>query len=250
MDLTIDQLAQRVGMTARNIREWQTQGLVPPPERRGRIGVYSDAHVAMIDRVKRLKEDGFPLDIIRRMIDKSGESETDVRQLAAEVLSPFATTGSTTMRRAELRGRLGESADTSLKRLGVVSDVDADTVLVPDITTLGVIENLVAAGISLYRLVDALVEADWHQQAVAKLFLDAYVDDVWQPFVESGFTSPGWRAMADNAAKARPLALHLLSHRMQRALDDVGARIMLHRARDADEVLDDLEGKSGRSRAK
>lgn len=39
MDLTIDQLAQRVAMTARNIREWQTLGLVPPPEKRGRVGI-------------------------------------------------------------------------------------------------------------------------------------------------------------------------------------------------------------------
>lgn len=241
MELTIDQLAQQVGMTARNIREWQTQGLVPPPERRGRIGVYSDEHVAVIDRVKRLKKDGFPLDIIRRMIDKSGESETDVRHLAAEVLSPFATTGSAAMSRAALRDRLGAAADSALKRLGLVSDVDADTVLVPDITTLGVIEHLVAAGLSLERLVDILVEADWHQRAIARLFLDAYVDDVWQPFVESGFSSPGWRAMAEDAAKARPLALHLLSHRMQRALDDVGAGIMLRQAKGAEEVLGNTE---------
>ena len=40
--MTIDELARRVDMTARNIREWQTNGLLPPPERRGRVGIYTD----------------------------------------------------------------------------------------------------------------------------------------------------------------------------------------------------------------
>ena len=64
MEITIDQLAQRVSMSSRNIREWQRQGLLPPPTRRGRVGIYSDEHVARIRRVQQLHADGFPLDLI------------------------------------------------------------------------------------------------------------------------------------------------------------------------------------------
>src|SRR3984957_3088150 len=93
MEMTIDQLAQSVSMSSRNIREWQRQGLLPPPTRRGRVGIYSDEHVARIRRVQQLHSDGFPLDLIRRMIDTGTGSESDIRLVATEVLAPFNTAG-------------------------------------------------------------------------------------------------------------------------------------------------------------
>ena len=36
--LTIDELAQRTGLTTRNIRAYQSRGLLPPPEVRVRTG--------------------------------------------------------------------------------------------------------------------------------------------------------------------------------------------------------------------
>ena len=59
MELTIDELAQRSGMTGRNIRQWQTYGLLPPPERRGRVGIYTEDHLARINRIKELRATGF-----------------------------------------------------------------------------------------------------------------------------------------------------------------------------------------------
>ena len=76
--MTIDELARRADMTARNIREWQTNGLLPPPERRGRVGIYTDDHTSRIERIKVLRAEGFPLDIIRRMLDRAPESAPDL----------------------------------------------------------------------------------------------------------------------------------------------------------------------------
>src|SRR5947208_1701520 len=42
---TVDELAARVGMSARNIRAYQARELLPPPRRVGRSGYYSEAHV-------------------------------------------------------------------------------------------------------------------------------------------------------------------------------------------------------------
>jgi DNA-binding transcriptional MerR regulator len=227
MELTIDQLAQRVAMTARNIREWQTLGLIPPPERRGRVGLYSGEHVALIERVKQLRTQGLSLDFIRKLIERSGESENDVRNLATQVLSPFAASLPANMPRAEVAERLGDSAQQALARLRLVSDVDDETVAVRDLTMLTEIEAMVATGMSLDRLVEMLVEVDRHQHAIADLVLQTYVNDVWNPFVKSGFTTPGWADVAENATRTRPLAMTLLSRMMQTALDDVAARIMV-----------------------
>ena len=38
--MTFDELARRTRLTVRNIRAYQSRGLVPPPELRGRTGYY------------------------------------------------------------------------------------------------------------------------------------------------------------------------------------------------------------------
>lgn len=160
MDLTIDQLAQRVAMTARNIREWQTLGLVPPPEKRGRVGIYSDEHIAIINHVKNLKSQGFPLDVIRRVIDSGSGSEDSVRKMVTEALSPFANGEPVVMPRAELIKRIGAGADSALADTDLVSEVDAATVSIRDSETLDAIELLVSSGMTLSRIAETLREVD------------------------------------------------------------------------------------------
>ena len=167
MEMTIDQLAQRVSMSSRNIREWQRQGLLPPPTRRGRVGIYSDEHVARIRRVQQLHSEGFPLDLIRRMIDTGTGSESDIRHLAAEVLAPFSTAGPITVSRAELDKRLGAGAAAQLAKLGLIADTDGDPVSVRDAEALDLIEGLTGTGVSLERLVATLVDVRGHQRSIA-----------------------------------------------------------------------------------
>lgn len=236
-EMTIEQLAQRVAMSTRNIREWQRQALLPPPARRGRVGIYSDEHVLRIERVKRLNAEGLPLDVIRRLIEASSGSEAHVRHLAAEVLNPFSGSTSTRVTRTQLTERLGEAALSKLSRLGLIDATEGDTVSVRDAETLNLIEGLVELGVSLDRLVAALSEVQSHQRVIARLVLDAYVKDVWQPFMASGFATPSWAAMAENAARVRPLAIRLLSHLLETALDDVAGSLMVQEANQAEVAL-------------
>ena len=57
-DLTIDELAQRTGMTVRNIRAHQSRGLLPPPEVRGRTGYYGPEHLARIELIREMQGAG------------------------------------------------------------------------------------------------------------------------------------------------------------------------------------------------
>ncbi|MUM19066.1 MerR family transcriptional regulator [Mycobacterium sp. CBMA271] len=237
MELTIDQLAQRVAMTARNIREWQTLGLVPPPEKRGRVGIYSDDHMAIINHVKNLKLQGFPLDVIRRIIDTGGGSEDSVRKMVTEALSPFSTGEPVVMARAELIARIGEGADVALTGVGLVSDVDDTTVLVRDPETLDSIGLLISSGMTLARVAETLREVDRLQHQIAQLLLGAYVADVWQPFAASGYTSENWDRFAENASQAKQLTVKLASRLLTRALDDTVDPILLEQANEAEAVL-------------
>ena len=51
-ELTIDELAARVGMTVRNIRAHQSRGLVPPPRLVGRTGFYGAEHVRRLETIR------------------------------------------------------------------------------------------------------------------------------------------------------------------------------------------------------
>jgi DNA-binding transcriptional MerR regulator len=245
MEMTIDQLAQNVSMSSRNIREWQRQGLLPPPTRRGRVGIYSDEHVARIRRVQQLHAQGFPLDLIRRMIDTGTGDESDIRLVAAEVLAPFSTAGPITVSRAELDNRLGAGAAVQLAKLGLISDADGDPVSVRDAEALDLIEGLTGVGVSLERLVATLVDIRGHQRCIADAILHAYAEDVWEPFVSSSFAKPGWGSLADHAVQARQLVMALLTHLQQTALDDAAASVVLSEVDQAERALDGITPSHG-----
>ena len=245
MEMTIDQLAQSVSMSSRNIREWQRQGLLPPPTRRGRVGIYSDEHVARIRRVQQLHSDGFPLDLIRRMIDTGTGNESDIRHLAAEVLAPFSMAGPTTISRAELDDRLGPGAAAQLAKLGLIADADGDPVSVRDAETLDLIEGLTGIGVSLERMVATLVDVRGHQRCIADAILGAYAEDVWEPFVSSKFATTDWASLADHAERGRRLVSALLNHLQQTAFDDASASVMLNEVGPAQRALDGIKPLQG-----
>jgi len=61
-DLTIDELAAATGTTTRRIRSFQTLGLLPHPDMRGRTGVYGPDHGARLAAILRLQDRGFSLE--------------------------------------------------------------------------------------------------------------------------------------------------------------------------------------------
>ena len=74
--LTLDELADRVGMSVRNIRFYTTKRLVPPPLRRGRSGYYTADHVARLELVRELQSHGFTLSAIKGYVDRIPEDAT------------------------------------------------------------------------------------------------------------------------------------------------------------------------------
>ncbi len=67
--MTIDQLARESGVTSRNIRAYQTRGLLPSPRMEGRVGYYDDAHLARLKYIAGLQERGFSLAAIQALLD-------------------------------------------------------------------------------------------------------------------------------------------------------------------------------------
>lgn len=67
--MTVGQLADIVGMTPRNIRAYQSRGLLFPPTIRARVARYTGAHVARLQLIASLQREGFTLAAIKRAVD-------------------------------------------------------------------------------------------------------------------------------------------------------------------------------------
>lgn len=71
--MTIAELADRSGMTARNIRAYQSRELLHPPEIRGRVAHYNGSHLARLQLIASLQREGFTLAAIKRLVESPGD---------------------------------------------------------------------------------------------------------------------------------------------------------------------------------
>src|SRR6201995_3490256 len=64
----IDELARLAGATVRNIRVYQDRGLLPPPRRDGRVGIYPEAHLARLRLIGQLLKRGYTFATISELL--------------------------------------------------------------------------------------------------------------------------------------------------------------------------------------
>ncbi len=79
-EFTIDELARTADTTVRNVRAYQDRGLIPPPERRGRVGIYTDVHLHRLKLIGELLNRGYTLGNILELMTAS-EKGHDLNQL-------------------------------------------------------------------------------------------------------------------------------------------------------------------------
>ena len=70
---TLEGLASRSGLSARNIRAHQTRGLLAPPDTDGRQAWYDASHLARLRTITALQRRGFNLAAIERMLAEEGD---------------------------------------------------------------------------------------------------------------------------------------------------------------------------------
>jgi DNA-binding transcriptional MerR regulator len=211
-ELTIDELAQRTGMTVRNIRAHQSRGLLPPPEVRGRTGYYGPDHVARIELIQGLQADGFNLRLIKRLVDTSDRVGEDVLQFARAVRRPFADEQPRRIERAEMTRRWGVDDPALLQRaidLGVVRELDDGSL--EESPRLGrVTAELAALGISAEAALEVGAKLKRHAEEVANTYVELFLDQVWRPFEEAGRPEERWPDVVEAIERLRPLAAESL----------------------------------------
>lgn len=82
--LTLEQLARSAGMTPRNVRAYQSRGLLPPPLRNGRTAWYGPEHVGRLRLVRALHERGLSLQVVHDLLEQ-GTAEAELARLTREL---------------------------------------------------------------------------------------------------------------------------------------------------------------------
>lgn len=124
---TLTELTELADVSARTVRYYIAEGLLPPPDSAGSRATYSQEHLDRLLLIGRLKEEYLPLREIRRRLDDMTETE-----IASEVMVRNQESGwPEGSLRTPIRGE-GDDASSYLHRvLGHTRADSADQALLP-----------------------------------------------------------------------------------------------------------------------
>jgi DNA-binding transcriptional MerR regulator len=208
--MTIDELARRTGMTARNIRAHQSRGLVPPPQVRGRTGYYGEEHVERIDLIKELQADGFNLEAIRRLLEGAGGSSSEVLDFSRMLRAPFEDEQPEIVSVEEMADRWGGGLDPALiaqaEELGMMRTLEGGRIeiLSPRLQRAGV--ELAALGLPPNAALEVATKVRTHSRRISRVFVELFLEGVWKPFNRAGRPEEDWPKVREALERLRPLA--------------------------------------------
>lgn len=120
-EYTIDELARAGSTTVRNVRAYQDRGLLSPPERRGRVGIYNGEHLRRLRLVNQLLARGYTIANIGELVDglEKGQQLHDILGLERAIGSPWSSEDSRLFTLPELLKLFGVAAfaPTTLERV-------------------------------------------------------------------------------------------------------------------------------------
>jgi DNA-binding transcriptional MerR regulator len=172
-ELTIDQLARRTGMSARNIRAHQSRGLLARPTLRGRTGYYNDEHVARVELIQQLQSAGFSLDLISRLVEMTNGSTEEAMRFARALRHPSAND-----QPLWPRGDLTALCAAAWSELGVPND----------------------------EILEVVAQAQAHVDEISAAFVGLFAEYVWEPFDAAGQPEEGLERVREMIERMKPLA--------------------------------------------
>ncbi len=224
MDYRVEELAKRAGVAVDTIRFYQAKGLVPRPERRGRVAIYGEAHLEALRRVRALGDQGFSLAQIGRVLEaeRSGpRAEPLLEALIAE------GSGKRTYTRAELAAESGvpEALIRAAEAAKLVEPmtIEGETRFgEADLEMARAALGILGAGFPLDELLKLSIGHAQNVQAITERAIELFDTHVWTGDADENEVTGIFRALLPQVT--RLVALHFQRTVVSRALERLEAR--------------------------
>jgi len=245
--LTIEQLAAQTGLTVRNIRSHVTRGLLPAPHLKGRTGYYGREHVARLQLVTGLQQQGFNLAAIRSLV--SGPSAPSAEETVAfyrTALGAWLTDNPEVWDEPTLAEAFGVDPDAAvfdrLSELGVLQRQADGRVQVTNPALIRVGRQLAALGYDLPHLMTVLDTLIEHSRHVAEAFVAMFLDVQWREYVDAGMPPERLPELQALIEQLQPLASQAVVAAFQQSMTESTSGAFQR-------VADALEGDGGHTAA-
>jgi len=177
-EMTVEALSARTGVSVRNIRAYQTAGLMPPPRLKGRLGLYDIEHQGKLELIRDLRQQGFRLEAIKGMLEKTPEGAWSEYSLISELFSTTFFTVEAPKRKAikEMAAHWHTTATPEQKerlaRNGLYRPIGDDEfeMLSPALERIGI--QLADLGVPLDTVLDLQDSLIKHTRAIAKSYVE------------------------------------------------------------------------------
>lgn len=233
-EMTIGELAERTGMTVRNVRAHQTRGLLPPPIVRGRTGYYNEDHVARIELTRELQAEGLNLEAIRRMLEGVDGAAEEIHDLTRSLRAPFEEEAPEIIEMVELaqlwkqeveEGRGFEMLERG-EKLGVIRSLPDGKVEVISPRMLEAAAALAEVGMGPDAVLAVAEKLRRKVDDIARFFTELFLEQVWEPFDQAGRPEEDWPKVRQALDRTRPLGADVLMSVFQIAMAEATDKAM------------------------
>ena len=244
---TVEELAQKAGTTVRNVRVYQDRGLLRPPHRKGRLGLYDPEHLHRLQLVLRMLRRGYPLAVIRELIE-AWETERDIGSvlgLEEALTAPYMAEGPRRYAAAAFRELLGgdEVAVARAVETGLVA-VDDGEIVVANPRLLDVaLDSLEEFAPPPRAVVDITAEIKDAMDHLARRCVAFVNDNLIADFVDAGMPVADAERVATVIQRMRPRAQAAADAALAEAMEEHSAEVFT-------QTLEHLASKQSRRRRK
>jgi DNA-binding transcriptional MerR regulator len=210
LSLTIDQLAERTGISVRTIRFYAGRGLVAAPQLRGRTGLYGAGHVARLELIGELSALGFTLAAIERYLERVPlEADRDELVLQRALLTPWVAENVEEIDRSELDRRAGRPLDdttvATLESLGALEILDDGRFRLRG--AIGPDLDVIDSGVPPALLRDVHDLIGKHTSALADDLMALFQRQVLQPYRDAGRPADERSRLAATFMRLKPITV-------------------------------------------
>lgn len=246
-EFRIRELAEVSDTTVRNIRAYQDRGLIPPPERRGRVSIYGEEHLARLRVITEMLDRGYTLASIADLFTamEAGHDIADLLGLQRAVSSPWSNETPQTYTLTELMrmfgGRFAPRWLMIATDLGLLEQTGAKF-RAPSPRILQVAAQLVEAGIPFEDMVSVVRKLRANVEAAAEdmvRLVERHCFDKYGPGLPPEDKVP---ELADLVWRLRPLVEQGVLSEVARAMEIAANKHLGDRLSYVVEMLEEREG--------